>query len=71
MIINIFSYICNQIQITTIMMKRFFIAIERVELFVINHPFISQQVLDSCDDLLWSIIPVVDSLIQWLGQYFT
>ena len=53
------------------MMKRFFIAIERVELFVINHPFISQQVLDSCDDLLWSIIPVVDSLIQWLGQYFT
>ena len=53
------------------MKKRILLAIERVELFAINHPFIFQQVLDSCDDLLWSIIPVVDSLIQWLGQYFT
>ena len=53
------------------MKKRFFLAIERVELFVINHPFISQQILDSFDDLLWSIIPVVDSLIQWLNQYIT
>jgi len=40
--------------------------IERIEVFVINHPFIFQQFMDCCDDVILYIIPIIDSIKQWL-----
>lgn len=43
------------------MKQKIFAKIEQVELFVINQPFMFQQIVNSIDDLLWIIYPVLDS----------
>lgn len=50
------------------MIKKILAVLEQVELFAINHPFMFQQLIDSIDDFLWAICPVLDSFIQWLCQ---
>ena len=50
------------------MKKRILLAIEQVELFAINQPFMFQQIVDSIDDLLWVTCPVLDTFIRWLSQ---
>ena len=48
------------------MKKKLLEVIERIEVFVLNHPFMFQQFMDCCDDVILYIIPIIDSIKQWL-----
>lgn len=43
------------------MIKKFFAAVERIEVFATNHPFMFQQILESYDELFWLANAIIDS----------
>lgn len=47
--------------IYTTMIKKFFAAIERIEVLATNHPFMFQQILESYDELFWLVNAIIDS----------
>ena len=53
------------------MKQKIFAKIEQVELFVINQPFMFQQIVNSIDDLLWIIYPVLDSFFSVVKSIVT
>ena len=48
------------------MRKRIKVAIEQIELLVVNNPVMFQQIMDNIDDLLWCVYPLIQLFIQWL-----
>lgn len=51
------------------MKQKVLAAIEQVELFTINNPIMSQQIMDNVDDLFWGVYPLIDSIKWWLCQW--
>ena len=49
------------ILICTTMIKKIFAAVERIEVFATNHPFMFQQILESYDELFWLVNAIIDS----------
>jgi hypothetical protein len=43
------------------MTKKVLKAIERIEVFATNHPFMFQQILESYDELFWLVNAIIDS----------
>ncbi len=43
------------------MIKKFFAAVERIEVFATNHSFMFQQILESYDELFWLVNAIIDS----------
>lgn len=48
------------------MRKRTKVAIEQIELLVINNPVMFQQIMDNVDDLFWCMCPHIEVFIQCL-----
>ena len=46
------------------MRKRTKVAIEQIELLVINNPVMFQQIMDNIDDFLWEVHPFIKFFIQ-------
>ena len=42
------------------MIQKFFAAVERIEVFATNHPFMFQQILESYDELFWLVKAFID-----------
>lgn len=50
------------------MKQKILSVIEQVEMFIANHPVLSQLIMENLDDLIWAIWPMLQSVIQQLNQ---
>jgi len=55
----------TNILISTTMIKIILRAVDRIEVFATNHPFMFQQILESYDELFWLVKAIIDSYEQW------